>query len=458
MSSAPRLRFDHSKVRDVTLTRTVTVLGRKDECHVTLPHSKVSSRHAEIELKGDAWWVRDLESTNGTFVDGAPCHGSLPLRAGSRIQIGPFFATFDPNPVEEVAAAPATTTAASAPVEREPAPESPRRVSERHRSVSIHPMWAAIVILVCAGGTLWFMKKIRPAPTEPERPPVAQSDPKTGDPPKRPPISEGDTIDGDPERTRSPEDENALDRVQALRGRFKEENAPLAVAEGGGADTDVDTSTPERPTPDRDTSSPRSTTAKPPTKTDEDSAAKEVAPPTPDVVDAALRSGRALAIVRALKEQPKSPSATEAQTRLRNETIYCLHRSGGLGGGDALLVGGIGLTCSPEEKDALIKAAQKTKGVGRVRVEEWKLRVRYSQDYTRGLGRKIGKRRLAPHPKRVDVRLEPITGGGRPLTLEVETPRHDARELGRDGMTEEEVWAETVAAFLEAWDQHRGAG
>ena len=48
----------------------------------------VSRHHAEIYRDGETFWVRDLESTNGTFVDGeGPITRPRPLRNGTRIRI-----------------------------------------------------------------------------------------------------------------------------------------------------------------------------------------------------------------------------------------------------------------------------------------------------------------------------------------------------------------------------------
>ncbi|MGF1663395.1 MAG: FhaA domain-containing protein [Kineosporiaceae bacterium] len=57
------------------LAHPVTVLGRDETCDIVLPDSGVSRRHAELVVDhsggGTRLAVRDLGSTNGTFVDGA---------------------------------------------------------------------------------------------------------------------------------------------------------------------------------------------------------------------------------------------------------------------------------------------------------------------------------------------------------------------------------------------------
>jgi FHA domain-containing protein len=46
------------------------VLGRSKECDIQVPDANVSRRHAELRQEGSAWWLVDLESTNGTELNG----------------------------------------------------------------------------------------------------------------------------------------------------------------------------------------------------------------------------------------------------------------------------------------------------------------------------------------------------------------------------------------------------
>lgn len=47
-----------------------------------------SARHARIELRGDGAWVQDLESTNGTYVNGSRVAGAQRLGAGDVLRVG----------------------------------------------------------------------------------------------------------------------------------------------------------------------------------------------------------------------------------------------------------------------------------------------------------------------------------------------------------------------------------
>jgi EAL domain-containing protein (putative c-di-GMP-specific phosphodiesterase class I) len=58
------------------------VIGRRPDLGLTLASPEVSERHAEIARSGDGLTLRDLGSTNGTFVNRRPLSGSAALRPG----------------------------------------------------------------------------------------------------------------------------------------------------------------------------------------------------------------------------------------------------------------------------------------------------------------------------------------------------------------------------------------
>jgi len=52
------------------LPETGMLIGRGESADLAVPDAEVSSRHARIEKKDGSWWVFDLESSNGTLVNG----------------------------------------------------------------------------------------------------------------------------------------------------------------------------------------------------------------------------------------------------------------------------------------------------------------------------------------------------------------------------------------------------
>src|SRR5450755_443764 len=53
------------------------LLGRDDVLGVTLDDTCLSRRHAEVSFDGARFRIRDLDSRNGTFVDGHRLRGEL---------------------------------------------------------------------------------------------------------------------------------------------------------------------------------------------------------------------------------------------------------------------------------------------------------------------------------------------------------------------------------------------
>lgn len=64
------------------------VLGRSQHCDVVLKHDTVSRAHAEIQRHDDAWWLRDLGSSNGTWVDGRRVSHAESVHRGDQILLG----------------------------------------------------------------------------------------------------------------------------------------------------------------------------------------------------------------------------------------------------------------------------------------------------------------------------------------------------------------------------------
>jgi len=70
------------------VTTTPFVVGRSSDADVVLDSPDVSRRHARLTIKNGEYWVEDLGSVNGTFVNAARIEGGAPIRVGDRLQIG----------------------------------------------------------------------------------------------------------------------------------------------------------------------------------------------------------------------------------------------------------------------------------------------------------------------------------------------------------------------------------
>jgi hypothetical protein len=66
----------------------VTTLGRDVNNAIVVEDRFASAEHAILTFRGRAWYVEDLGSTNGTFVNGNEVDGLSPVGFGDELQIG----------------------------------------------------------------------------------------------------------------------------------------------------------------------------------------------------------------------------------------------------------------------------------------------------------------------------------------------------------------------------------
>ena len=65
-----------------------TTVGRVDDNTFQIPQSSVSSHHCEVLLRGSDIVIKDLNSTNGTFINNEPVKGEAILKAGQVLRLG----------------------------------------------------------------------------------------------------------------------------------------------------------------------------------------------------------------------------------------------------------------------------------------------------------------------------------------------------------------------------------
>ncbi len=110
------------------------VLGCADICDVVIPGTGVSQKHALVAIENGVITVEDLDSTNGTFVDGVRIKRPCQLRYGQKIGIGTCSITVRPAHVAKPKPPPAEEieeTQQDTIEEQPPAPPSPAREPQR---------------------------------------------------------------------------------------------------------------------------------------------------------------------------------------------------------------------------------------------------------------------------------------------------------------------------------------
>jgi serine phosphatase RsbU (regulator of sigma subunit) len=77
------------------LSRLRTTIGRSARSDICIPDAFASRLHAEVRQEGDAFWLQDLGSANGTRYNGSLVSMPVPLLSGGEIQIGETVITFE---------------------------------------------------------------------------------------------------------------------------------------------------------------------------------------------------------------------------------------------------------------------------------------------------------------------------------------------------------------------------
>jgi pSer/pThr/pTyr-binding forkhead associated (FHA) protein len=76
-----------AKVETIQLNGTLQV-GRAEACQIRLPDTYASSFHARIYSRDGSWYIEDLGSTNGTYLNQRRITAPAELRAGDKVKIG----------------------------------------------------------------------------------------------------------------------------------------------------------------------------------------------------------------------------------------------------------------------------------------------------------------------------------------------------------------------------------
>ena len=100
------------------LVEDLITIGRGPDNTITINDPSVSTHHAQLQLAGETYRLKDLDSTNGTHVNSIPVTETM-LRLGDRIRFGAAEARYEPDTsgsqplpqLEEIRARPAELSA-----------------------------------------------------------------------------------------------------------------------------------------------------------------------------------------------------------------------------------------------------------------------------------------------------------------------------------------------------------
>jgi hypothetical protein len=165
----PRLKLVSDGRRALEFSEARTLVGRNVNCDRVVDDRSVSRRHAFIEDRPDGWYVVDLGSSTGTFIDGLQV-SEAPLGDGQELTLGTvgfqveIEGTVRPSkdPAEVTTAIMARVALPEAPGDPEPAGEAPPEASQdglaSHGAKDV------------AGPAVAPVDRPRPSPPAPARP------------------------------------------------------------------------------------------------------------------------------------------------------------------------------------------------------------------------------------------------------------------------------------------------
>lgn len=86
--------IDGVVIKEVQLTKDRTTLGRRPYNDIVIDNLAISGEHAVLEMQGDKVYLEDLDSTNGTYVNGKAARKQM-LQHGDVIDVGKYKIKFD---------------------------------------------------------------------------------------------------------------------------------------------------------------------------------------------------------------------------------------------------------------------------------------------------------------------------------------------------------------------------
>lgn len=78
-----------TRSRTIRLKSEETIIGRRQDCDLRIKSAEISRRHCLLSIQDGCLFVEDLDSVNGTFVNGERVSGRMAVRPGDELELGP---------------------------------------------------------------------------------------------------------------------------------------------------------------------------------------------------------------------------------------------------------------------------------------------------------------------------------------------------------------------------------
>ena len=92
---------EDGKREELSFTSQEVSIGRSPESDFRLANHTVSARHGRLNYHLNQWWYEDLNSTNGSFLQGMRIEEPIVLKDGDEIAFGEVYVSVFIKPVDK---------------------------------------------------------------------------------------------------------------------------------------------------------------------------------------------------------------------------------------------------------------------------------------------------------------------------------------------------------------------
>src|SRR5664279_1848404 len=92
--------LDGVVIKEVQITKDKTTLGRRPYNDIVIDNLAISGEHAVLQMLGTEVYLEDLNSTNGTYVNGKAAKKQL-LQNGDSVEVGKYKIKFVNEPASD---------------------------------------------------------------------------------------------------------------------------------------------------------------------------------------------------------------------------------------------------------------------------------------------------------------------------------------------------------------------
>ncbi len=149
------MQSEGSEDRIITLDQGETVIGRAADNAVTIDDPAASSRHCAILCRGNRYTLRDLNSTNGTYLNGAQIT-EVPLAPGDVLTVGSVRMTVEGDDIDTASS---VAPAESGPLDtiRTTPVQAPPEFGVRKSRTGLWLVIAGIILVGLGALIYWFV-------------------------------------------------------------------------------------------------------------------------------------------------------------------------------------------------------------------------------------------------------------------------------------------------------------